>query len=247
MDRRSGVVTRRHLQQGARVKPFILLVAPRGPRSPLVAFALIALCCTQLACSKAPPEKASSPTSQPVSSALKAQPKPAPIAPAASSAKAPGDISDLKITWKTPTGWAATEAEGMMQKARYLAPPLAGDSEGATLTVFYFGPGMGGSVEANIDRWIGQFKNVDKAKVLQSERSKGGLTHHIVEIPEGRFESGMMPGMPAQQAKDGWGMLGAVVEAPSGKYFFKLLGPKKTVAGSKKGFDELLESIQEKP
>jgi hypothetical protein len=134
-----------------------------------------------------------------------------------------------------------------MQKARYAAPPKGGDSEGATVTVFYFGPGMGGSVEANIDRWIGQFKDLDRKTVKQSERSAGGLTQHIVEIPAGRFESSMMRGMPAQTAKDQWGMLGAVVEAPSGKYFFKMVGPKNTVNGNRAAFFELLDSIQQKP
>lgn len=153
----------------------------------------------------------------------------------------------MKITWKNPEKWAPTSAGGIMQKARYLTPPAAGDKEGATLTVFYFGPGMGGSVEANIDRWVGQFKNVPDKSVKKSERTVGKFTHHIVEIPEGVFEAGMMGGAPNEGPKVAWGMLGAVVEAPSGKYFFKLVGPKKTVAVSKQDFDALLESIQEKP
>jgi hypothetical protein len=153
----------------------------------------------------------------------------------------------LKITWKNPEKWMPTAAGSVMQKARYLTPPAEGDKEGATLTVFYFGPGMGGTVEANIDRWIGQFKNVAPTAVKKGERTKDKLTLHTVEVPEGTFEAGMMGGTPDQGPKQGWGMLGAVVEAPSGKYFFKLVGPKKTVAASKADFDLLLESIQEKP
>lgn len=133
-----------------------------------------------------------------------------------------------------------------MQKARYLVPPAAGDPEGATVTVFYFGPGMGGSVEANIDRWVGQFKGVDPKLVKKSERAVGDMTQHIVEIPQGEFSSSMM-GMTGGEAKTGWGMLGAVVEAPSGKYFFKMVGPSKSVTGGRAGFMQLLESIQPKP
>jgi hypothetical protein len=136
---------------------------------------------------------------------------------------------------------------GPMQKARYLAPPAAGDKEGATITVFYFGQGMGGSVEANIERWIGQFKNLDRKTVVQNERKVAGFTQHIVEIPTGTFEAGMMPGMPNAEAKDGWGMLGAVVESSAGEYFFKLVGPKSTVAGNKTAFYTFLESIKQKP
>ena len=47
----------------------------------------------------------------------------------------------------------------------------------AEIVVFYFGAGSGGSVEANVNRWIGQFKEpkeelstkVEKAEVKKSK------------------------------------------------------------------------------
>ena len=206
-------------------------------------------CSVALACSKAAPEKSSpqpTPLASPVASAA-ARPTPAPASPMAGSpASSAAPDSDLPITWKIPAGWASGGPPGTMQKARYMAPPVAGEKEAAVVTVFYFGPGMGGTVEANIERWIGQFKNIDRKTVKQTERAMGGMTHHIVEIPEGNFESGMMSGMPSPGPQAGYGMLGAVVEGTSGKYFFKMVGPKHTVASHKPAFFELLESIQHK-
>ena len=45
-----------------------------------------------------------------------------------------------------------------MRVAQYGLPGPAGE---ATLGIFFFGPGQGGSVEANIERWFGQFKQED--------------------------------------------------------------------------------------
>jgi hypothetical protein len=215
-----------------------------APVSTLAGAALLATAALAVSCSKPPPEKKSS---APVILASITKPQAsAPARPSAAPAAA-GDVSDLKITWKNPEKWAPTAAGGVMQKARYLTPPSGGDKEGATLTVFYFGPGMGGDVGANIDRWVAQFKNVPANSVKKSERTKDKLTFHVVEIPDGTFEAGMMAATPNKGPQAGWAMLGAVVEAPSGKYFFKLVGPKKTVAANKSDFDGLLESIQEKP
>ena len=53
--------------------------------------------------------------------------------------------------------------------------------------------------------------------------------------------------------KKGWGLLGAVVELPDaaqrGKgpkalWFFKLVGPRKTVEAARKEFDELVASFR---
>ena len=51
-------------------------------------------------------------------------------------------------------------------------------------------------------------------------------------------------GHGGEKLKKDFGLLGAILEAPSGVYFFKLTGPKKTVAGAKKQFDALLASVK---
>lgn len=46
-----------------------------------------------------------------------------------------------------------------------------------------------------------------------------------------------------QPARPGYRLLGATVEAPQGRVFFKFTGPTKTVAANQAKFDAMLNSI----
>ena len=61
------------------------------------------------------------------------------------------------ISWAIPAGWE-TGPERAMRAATYRAGegPVKADC-----AVFYFGPGQGGGVQDNNDRWIGQFTQAD--------------------------------------------------------------------------------------
>src|SRR5579871_1932995 len=64
------------------------------------------------------------------------------------------------INWTMPTGWAA-DAPRPMRAATYKIPAAKGDPESGECGVFFFGSGQGGSVDANIQRWVGQFEQPD--------------------------------------------------------------------------------------
>ena len=133
-----------------------------------------------------------------------------------------------------------------MRLATYTVPHSPGDSDNAECGVFYFGAGQGGSVQANMDRWIGQFLQADgkpstsAAKV--EHRTVHGMKVTTVDV------SGAYTGMAGPQAtagapKHGYRLLGAVVEGPQGSVFFKFTGPAKTVAQNQAAFDKLLASL----
>jgi hypothetical protein len=130
----------------------------------------------------------------------------------------------------------------MMRKATYVVPRASGDKEDGDLGVFYFGPGQGGGLEANVDRWVKQFKGTKPEQVKRADRSVGGLVVHTVEIASGTYDAGSMGG--GGKPKENYALLGAIVDAPSGSYFFKLVGPKATAAKAKKPFLALLDSIK---
>jgi hypothetical protein len=148
----------------------------------------------------------------------------------------------LGISWTDPPGWQRTQQKSPVRRATYRVPHAASDSADAELGVFYFGPGEGGGVEANVQRWIKQFKDVPEDRVKRADRQVNGLVVHTVEITGGTFASGM-PGSPSHPLSD-YALLGAIVEAPDGSYFFKLTGPKATVAAARAGFDALLGSVK---
>src|SRR6202521_2560460 len=61
------------------------------------------------------------------------------------------------LTFTAPAGWTVGRPGSPMRVAEFTLPRAAGDSEDAQLVVYYFG-GRGGSVDANIQRWIGQIQ-----------------------------------------------------------------------------------------
>jgi hypothetical protein len=128
-----------------------------------------------------------------------------------------------------------------MRKASYRIAPAPGNDDAAELAVFQF-PGQAGGIEANIERWVGQFSERKPEKVQPVRRSVNGLTQHIVEIERGTYSSGM-PGGPTTP-KAGWAMIAAIVESTDGNWFFKLTGPQKTVESARVEMMKLLEGVR---
>ncbi len=191
------------------------------------------------ACAKKEPE----PTTQaPLSPAPVAS---APAKPASPSIPAPAGSAEqepLHVTWVDPPAFKRVPPSNPMRKASFVVPRAAGDAEDGELTVFYFGPGQGGSIDANVDRWVKQFGEVKPGDVRRADREANGLRQHTVELDSGTFSSGMPGG--STKAKDGYGLVGGIVETPSGAYFFKMTGPAKTVKKAKPDFYKLLDSVK---
>ena len=169
--------------------------------------------------------------------------KPIPAHSASSAATVPA-AKGLKFT--APSGWISEAPSSSMRQAQYRLPRTEGDSEDAELVVFYF-QGGGGGVQANIDRWIGQFTKPDGspandvAKVARKDVH--GIPVTIVDV-SGTFGGGMGPMGQSEAPKTNYRMLGAVAEAGNGPWFFKLTGPARTVGKWEPSFETFVDSIQ---
>ncbi len=205
---------------------------PRGRGLPCLG--ALALAAIFSACERSKPEP--EPRSAPAVASHELPPGHPPVA--AGPAK-PDDTLGLK--WTDPPAWSRIAPSSPMRKASYVVPRAAGDPEDAEMAVFFFGSGMGGSTEDNVKRWVGQFPDVPPGAVKRSDRSGGGVQQHLVEIERGTFNSGM-PGGPTTPKKD-FAMVGAIVDAPKGKVFFKLTGPAPTVAAARETFLKLLDGV----
>lgn len=142
------------------------------------------------------------------------------------------------VKWTAPARWEAKPASGM-RAATYLIPPATGDIEGAECAVF---ENLGGGVQDNIDRWIGQFEKTDDAP-KQKRETISGMNVTTVDVSGTLKGGGPMMGQSGG-SKAGYRLLGVIVEGPEGDVFFKLTGPAKTVAGAKGEFQAMLKSLK---
>ena len=68
-------------------------------------------------------------------------------------------LSSGEITYTTPEGWIKQHPSSPMRRDQFSLPGVNG-GEAAELAIFFF-PGEGGTVDANLKRWYGQFKQPD--------------------------------------------------------------------------------------
>lgn len=163
-----------------------------------------------------------------------------------------GPVQDLgAITVRAPLAWKSEPPSSGMRKAQYALEKAKADEENASLVVFYFGQGQGGSVDDNLDRWYGQFSQPDggasKDRAKVAKRTVAGMPVTIADVA-GIFSPGSMnPMMPhGPPPKPGYRMLAAIVETSEGPYFFKLTGPLQTVEKWRESFDRFVDRIQKK-
>ena len=151
------------------------------------------------------------------------------------------------LKFDVPAGWLAKPVSSSMRVADFALPKVAGDAEDATLTLYFFG-GQGGSVQANLDRWIGQMsqpdgrasKDVAKTTTL---KTASGLDVTVIDL-SGTYIAEVAPGSPERFNKPGFRLRAAVVTTPEGPYFVKLVGPAKTVAKWDESFGAFVKSLR---
>jgi hypothetical protein len=147
----------------------------------------------------------------------------------------PVDFGVGGFTFNRPLDWKWVVPSSPMRKAQLA---IAGPSQNsADVTFFHFGPGQGGGVQANVDRWFGQFQN---AKASQNEVTLGGVRVVYVQA-SGTFSSGM-PGGPSTPMEN-YALRGAILEDGSkGDVFVKMTGPAVLVESSWAAFEEMVNA-----
>ena len=154
------------------------------------------------------------------------------IAAFATAADEKKEVREVKvedITLTVPADWKQEEASNQLRLAQFVIPPVEGEKEKAEMVVSHFG-GTGGGIDANIERWIGQFAAEGrKSKVTKGESKQG--PYHFVDIT-GTYNMPVGPPIlrqskPLPDAR----MIGVILEVEGkGNYFLKLAGLAKTVS-----------------
>jgi len=185
-----------------------------------------------VACQKTPEPVSDSPHA----AADPGKAKEAQAAPGQAQPKGPTDVA-----YDVPEGWQKAENPSPMRKATFKIPKAEGDAEDAELSVSQ----AGGTVDANVKRWSGQFEGAKEDAVKRQDKKVGDLKVTTVEI-HGTFSGSGMPGSAQSGPKPNWALLGAIVETQGTLTFFKLTGSDKTVTAAKPGFDKLVDSMRGK-
>jgi hypothetical protein len=153
--------------------------------------------------------------------------------PAAKGADGRYAIGSLQV--RLPDTWESQALSSSMRKGQFAVPPAAGDSEGAELVVYYFGQSGAGSVEANLERWYGQIQQPDGSSTkaaAKTETFTAGTSKVTVVDVSGRYVAAVVPGAAEKHDQSNYRMVAAIIEAADGAYYFKMLGPEKTVGAA---------------
>jgi hypothetical protein len=153
-------------------------------------------------------------------------------------------VGEGKLSLTAPNNWTKKEPASRIVEAEFAIPPAKGDETPGRLTAM----GAGGSVESNIERWVGQFVGPAGAapKPQRDKTTVSGAEVEIVDL-SGTYKDS--PGGPFAGGKtimrENYRMLGAIIQTKDkGNYFLKLYGPKATIDANANSFHEMVKSLK---
>lgn len=155
-------------------------------------------------------------------------------------------LAEGKLTMAAPESWEKKQPRTRIVEVEFAVPAKEAKTDAARLTMM----ASGGGVQANIDRWFGQFEQPnnkatkDVAKVEKMELS--GVPVHVVDIT-GKFKDQPRGPFGPTVVKENYRMLGAIIETTNaGTYYVKLYGPAETIHENEKEFKGLIKSLKTK-
>jgi hypothetical protein len=150
-----------------------------------------------------------------------------------------------KLELTAPATWQRKQPKTRIVEHEFAIGASKGDPADGRLTVM----GAGGGVQANVERWYGQFTQPDGGSTKERAKVKkihvGGQDVTLVDI-SGTFRDQPGPVAPVVE-RPKYRMLAAIIETKSlGDYFIKFYGPQRTVTDNEKAFLEMIDSLESK-
>jgi gluconolactonase len=149
--------------------------------------------------------------------------------------------------FKVPGDWVAQQPKRQFRILQWGVPTAEGDETAPVIYVSEL-PGTAGGVKGNIDRWIGEYESKEGKEKTETFEADGikihtlAVTGTFMESMGGPFSGGK------KTPRENYQTLGAIIEIPdsANTYFFKMVGPKKSVAAQKDAFVAMLKSAKKK-
>jgi len=155
------------------------------------------------------------------------------------AADAPATFKVSEFTFTRPAHWEWVESTSQMRKAELKVVDEKTKAK-AEVVFYHFGQGGAGGIQANVDRWLGQFVEPRDKINAKTEDVTVGKHKTTYVSAEGTYKSGM-PGGP-QTPMPNYALLGAIIEASEGNVFVKMTGPKELTRSATADFKKLVES-----
>ena len=161
-------------------------------------------------------------------------------------------LADGRFEITVPGKWQRKQPRTKIVDYEFEVTASDGDANPGRMTVM----GAGGSVEDNLNRWYGQFRQPDDsptskaAKVEKKEVAGQQVT--VVDVAGTYLDKPGGPLAPGQTIeRPEYRMLAAIVETTkkgkkTGNYFVKLVGPRQTIADNKEAFEKMVDSLKDK-
>lgn len=150
----------------------------------------------------------------------------------------------LEYGTAVPAGWTSRAPSSSMRLAEYVIGPAvsAGNAE---VVVYFFGPGQGGSPDANLARWKSQFSNPDGGAVFER------VTHDSTAVAKltvaeyrGTYARGIGTGSAPDAARPYNTLVAVVAETPKGMLFFQLFGPQAAVDAARASYMAFVRGLK---
>jgi hypothetical protein len=137
-----------------------------------------------------------------------------------------------------PSGWTSRPPSSSMRLAEYTAG-------GAEVVAYFFGPGQGGSVEANLARWKSQFSTPDGSPVPEkiAKETNGPFPLTVAEY-RGSYARGIGTGSAPDAARPNHALIAVVAETPNGTIFFQMFGPIPAVESQRAAYLAFVRGIK---
>jgi hypothetical protein len=159
------------------------------------------------------------------------------------------ELADGQLILKTPATWKKIQPKSNILQYEFTAPADAKPEEPtARITISQ----AGGSIDANVERWYGQFEQPDgkttKEKSKTEKFDAAGQTVHWVDIP-GTFKETM--GGPFAGGKtvlrEDYRLLGAIIVTKDQRQIFiKVTGPNALVEKLSADFKKSVQALEAK-
>ena len=144
---------------------------------------------------------------------------------------------------EAPEDWKAVEPRSSIIAYEYQIAPVKGDQQAGRMTIM----AAGGSVEANIERWFGQWRQPDgkstKERAKVTKKKVAGQTVHLVDVA-GTYLDQRGPFSGKATPREKYRMLAAILETREANFFVKFYGPEKTMATNEEAFEKMVDSLK---